>query len=805
MLYLRVLGTLSVRRPDGSTVDPLLSQPKRAALLVYLAVARPRGFHQRDALLPLFWPESDEASARHALSQALYALRSAIGEEVLDGTGQGALAVRPGSLSCDAWEFESAVERGEWALALDRYRGGFLTGFHLSGVGGFERWAEEERVRFRDLAVAASWSLVEELLNEGSWDRARVRAEAATRLVPIDELRVQQLITALAAAGERTQAARFYHTWAAHLQDELELDPSPETAEMVATLLQAEAPTEPASTEPRRPIAESGRHGSTAEGARDGRPAISRRRGRRLAAWLAAAIVVIVTVWVAWRTVEGAREDAAASSGAGGIPTLIVLPFRSIADSSGSAYLAEGMTEMLTSTLAGVRGLRVLSSLTATAYGDPATRLRDIAGELGVDVVIVGGVLRAGDEARITVRMIDARTKEHLWAGTYGGDLSDVLAFTADVARQVASELQVALTPRDEARLGANLITRPKVMDALLRARFLVESGLPTSLDQATRLLEAALEIDPDFAPAWGLLAAAYVSRMAWFGGGEAAVRFRPLADRAARAAITLDRNQPHARMALAELEALDFRWEAADAAFRRVLDRDPSQVMAGVHRANLLLWTGRHQEAERSARELVEVAPLLPAAYEELANILAQTGRLREAFPYLRRSLELDPTSPVARGLAASYLARLGRCEGPGDLLPPGLGIDSPEEEFDELVSELDPLPPIFYSGAILTYLRCGRRDRAAELHAQLEARARTQYVSPAVRARVHAAMGDPERALDFLNEALDSHDAALRTLRYSADFAPLRDALRGDPRLDAIIEAVGLPPLDGRDDPGP
>src|SRR5438093_390078 len=145
MLHCRTLGTFELR---GSTTEErlaVLSQPKRAALLVYLAVAKPRGFHRRDTLLALFWPDSDGEHARAALRQALTFLRRELGDAVVRTRNAADLAVDPERLWCDAAAFEDAVNGDELERALDLYQGDFLPGFHVSGCGEFERWLEQRR------------------------------------------------------------------------------------------------------------------------------------------------------------------------------------------------------------------------------------------------------------------------------------------------------------------------------------------------------------------------------------------------------------------------------------------------------------------------------------------------------------------------------------------------------------------------------------------------------------------------------------------------------------------------------------
>ena len=144
MIELRTLGTLDLRTRDGPELRSILSQPKRIALLCYLALARPHGFHRRDKLLALFWPETDTEHARASLRQAVRFLRRELGENVIQSRGDEELALE-GVLECDALVFEQALGAGQPEQALGFYGGDLLPGFYVEGAPEFERWLERER------------------------------------------------------------------------------------------------------------------------------------------------------------------------------------------------------------------------------------------------------------------------------------------------------------------------------------------------------------------------------------------------------------------------------------------------------------------------------------------------------------------------------------------------------------------------------------------------------------------------------------------------------------------------------------
>src|SRR3989442_2267621 len=140
----RILGALNLLGPGGRELTPVLAQPKRFALLAYLAAATPRRLHRRDSLLALFWPELDQEHARAALRQALHGLRHALGDGVLVTRADEDIGIDAEQIRCDVLEFERAAESGHLADALDLYRGDLLEGVFIRGAPQFEQWLQDE-------------------------------------------------------------------------------------------------------------------------------------------------------------------------------------------------------------------------------------------------------------------------------------------------------------------------------------------------------------------------------------------------------------------------------------------------------------------------------------------------------------------------------------------------------------------------------------------------------------------------------------------------------------------------------------
>ncbi|MEX2285237.1 MAG: protein kinase [Gemmatimonadota bacterium] len=240
MYLIRTLGVLDIRSENGAPVQSVLAQPKRAALLCYLAAARPIGHHSRDSLVAMFWSELDPEHARNALSQGVHFLRRSLGTEAILNRNSDDLAVNRELIRCDAADLERWLERGALDKALALYDGDYLQGFHVSDAPAFERWIDEERTRLRELAAGAATKLAVQLRADGELSSAIEYARRSSALTPYDEQRACTLIELLAAAGQSAAAVTFCESFAKRLWEDLELKPSAETCSLVERIRSAD-------------------------------------------------------------------------------------------------------------------------------------------------------------------------------------------------------------------------------------------------------------------------------------------------------------------------------------------------------------------------------------------------------------------------------------------------------------------------------------------------------------------------------------------------------------------------------------
>src|SRR2546428_1258924 len=236
MVELRLLGTVNLTTADGCEARSLIGQPRRSALLAYLAAATPRGTQRRDRLLTLFWPELDQGRARAALRQALHVLREELGPRVLVSRGDEEVGLDFDVVRCDVAQFDCAVAAGRLTDALDLYRGELLEGFFISGAPDFERWQDDERRRLRETAARAAQALVEEAEGGGDLHAAAIWARRALRLAPHDETQLRRVLTLLDLLGRRASVLQAYDEFAPRLAAEVEAQPAAETQALVAAV-----------------------------------------------------------------------------------------------------------------------------------------------------------------------------------------------------------------------------------------------------------------------------------------------------------------------------------------------------------------------------------------------------------------------------------------------------------------------------------------------------------------------------------------------------------------------------------------
>lgn len=235
-IRLLTLGSLDLRDRDDRSVDRLLAQPRRMALLAYLAIAAPGRFHRRDSLIALFWPEREERRARDLLNTNLSRLRAALGGDAILRRGPDEVAVNPDRLWCDAGAFDRAVAEHRSEDAVNLYGGALLDGFHIDDAPQFDYWLDVERRRLRAAAAGAALDCADRMRVTGDVLGARSYCERALAISHSSEADLRRALSLLDAIGDRAAALEIYGSWTRRIRDEHGSCPSPETVALAARL-----------------------------------------------------------------------------------------------------------------------------------------------------------------------------------------------------------------------------------------------------------------------------------------------------------------------------------------------------------------------------------------------------------------------------------------------------------------------------------------------------------------------------------------------------------------------------------------
>ena len=252
------------------------------------------------------------------------------------------------------------------------------------------------------------------------------------------------------------------------------------------------------------------------------------------------------------------------------IRSLAVLPLENLSGDASQKYFSDGMTDQLITDLAQISALKVISRTSVMVYEGARKPLPQIARELHVDAVVEGTVLRAGDQVRITAQLIDASTDKHLWSQSYEGELKDTLALQDRVARAIAEQIQINLTPREQAALKSVRVVNPEAYESYLKGRFFWNKRTADGLRVALAYFNQAIEEDPKYAQAYSGLADTYALLGDWQYAVMTPVQANPKAKAAALKAVELDSALGEAHNSLAFLlDGFDWDLDAGGKEFR--------------------------------------------------------------------------------------------------------------------------------------------------------------------------------------------------------------------------------------------
>src|SRR5246500_815418 len=306
------------------------------------------------------------------------------------------------------------------------------------------------------------------------------------------------------------------------------------------------------------------------------------------------------------------------------IRSLAVLPFESLSNDASQDYFADGMTDELISDLGQISALRVISRTSVMSYKRARKPLPQIARELSVDAVVEGTVLRSGNEVRITAQLIETSADKHLWSQSYEGELRDTLALQNKVAKTIADQIRINLSPQEQAALKTVRVVVPEAYESYLKGRYFWNKRTADSLKAARAYFDQAIEEDPKYAEAYSGLADTYALLGDWQYAVMTPKEALPKAKAAAIKALQLDNALGEAHNSLAFcLDGFDWDFDSAGKEFRRAIELNPGYATAHHWYAWHLSLLGRYDEAIVEMRKAENLDPLSLIINADLAELL--------------------------------------------------------------------------------------------------------------------------------------------------------------------------------------
>jgi TolB-like protein len=455
--------------------------------------------------------------------------------------------------------------------------------------------------------------------------------------------------------------------------------------------------------------------------------------------------------------------------------SIAVLPFENLSRDPQQDYFSDGIHEALITELGQLGGLkRVIARSSVMRFKGSDTSLKKIAQELKVAALITGAVLRAGDRVRITAQLIDPATDAQIWAHSYERNLSDVLSIQNEIVSAVTHEVNVKLTPLEETRLSSARKVNPQALEAYLKGQFHFYRLTRPDLDSALQYFELALDKDPNFALAYAGIAGVWAGRQQQ--GFVPTLEAAPRAKVAAAKALELDSTLAEVHNTLAGIRTwTDWDWKGGEAEYRRAIELNPNYPDPRSGLSHLLNILGSPEEAMAQIERALELDPLNALFRGFYAMDLMYARRYDEAIALLRDTLKTSPNDLLAlSALRSAYHLKHMYTEAL-DVWKASYAARGDHEAEEALARGFKEDG---YQGAL---------KRVAEM---LVERSRTTYVTPWQIGTLYTRAGKNDKALDWLEEAFQAHDPNMPYL--SVD--PIFDALRGDPRFQALLRRMNL-----------
>ena len=455
------------------------------------------------------------------------------------------------------------------------------------------------------------------------------------------------------------------------------------------------------------------------------------------------------------------------------VSAVAVLPFINLSADAETDYFAAGITDDVIAHLSKIRALKVISRTSVMQFKERKESLKDIGATLGATTVLDGSVRRSGDRVRIVVKLVDVHNDRNLWADTYDRQLTDIFAIQTDVALQIAAAMKAELSRDEQTRVRRGPTNDVQAYQLFQRGREWYIKYTAEGLLKAIELFDKALQRDPSFALAYANKSSAY-TELAESGAVSADIA-HPRALEAAEQALKLDPDLWAAHCTRGFLKAAhEFDWEGAEQEFKRAIELSPSSADSYVLYGRVLAGLGRFDEAivvQEHAHELDPVAHRM-----DRITTLLRAGRYEQAIKPAEEAVEFEPDYDRARStLGWSYFLNGDQMAGIAEL---------------ERAVAVSPGNTLWLGQLGQACAMAGDEKRARAILEQLEEHARAKFVSPYHFAYVYTGLGELDRALDYLEQAVLKRTGPAYAIKSSF----LLTSLHNHPRFHALLREMKL-----------
>ena len=494
----------------------------------------------------------------------------------------------------------------------------------------------------------------------------------------------------------------------------------------------------------------------------------SKKKSKRLAAAILLTIALLAIIL--WRTIPASRGSFPANR-------VAVLPFVNISNDSREDYFADGMTEELISSLSKIHDLNVIARTSVAKYKGVRLDIAEIGNALHVGYILEGSVRTSGDEARISVNLVDVQTQKTLLTREYTRPIKDVFAIQSDIAQSITNALSIQLLSSEMESLGKKGTENTEAYRVYLLGRVHLSKRTGEEVLKAIDSFTQAVQRDSSFALAYAGLAECYtLAGNAGYGSlprDEAIAAAKKFAGRA----IALDESQAEAHASLAYVKfRIDWDWAGAEKEFKRALELKPGYARGHEWYALFLSIQGRLDEAMEQMKRAQSLDPLSASVSTGIGRILHFDRKLDEAAQQFKNTLELDPEYAEAYfGLGMTYTVMKRYDEARGAL---------------KTALRLSGNRLVMLAMLALNEGEAGKKEDAQKIYDDLKTLSKTTHVSPYYFGVIEAGLGNADKAMDFLEQAYNERDGILIFLGVD----PIAESIWQNPRFSALMKKMQL-----------